>query len=160
MIRLRTCTESLRHRHALFFSKAAWQIKRKDRRFKEGMDIVRAVLNIIWQVQEKGAPLHFWALENPQGYLYNFLGQPAYWFQPWMFGEKGFTATKRTAIWGYFNKPARTCRKRTIPFISPHTSKRDSVDKRRENKGWYQATAAERAITPQGFAKAFFKSNP
>ncbi len=142
------------------FSKAAWQVKKSDRQFKEGMEVVRAVMDIIWSIQEKGAPLTFWALENPQGYLYNFLGFPVFWFQPWMFGETGFTATKRTAIWGYFNSPAKTVRKRTIPFISPHTSKRDQVDKQRENKGWYTASAAERAITSEGFANAFFKSNP
>ncbi|MGE0406948.1 MAG: hypothetical protein AB7O65_11665 [Candidatus Korobacteraceae bacterium] len=141
------------------FSKAAWNIKRADRRFKEGMEIVRACIDIIWTVQEKGAPLKFWALENPQGYLYNFLGKPAFWFQPWMFGEKGFTATKRTAIWGYFTPPTRTVRKRIIPFISPHTSKRDQVDRVRENKGWYRASATERAVTPEGFARAFFKAN-
>jgi hypothetical protein len=90
------------------FSKAAWQIKKKDRDFKTGMETVRACLEIIWQIQEKGAPLKFWALENPQGYLYNFLGRPAYWFQPWQFGENDGRSTKRTALWGYFNPPRRT----------------------------------------------------
>jgi hypothetical protein len=142
------------------FSKAAWSIKKVDRDFAEGMRCVRACIDLIWAVQEQGAPLAFWSLENPQGYLYNFLGQPAYWFQPWMFGEAGFTATKRTALWGYFNPPTKTVRKRTIPFISPRSSKRDKVDKLRENVGWYKASAAERAITPPGFAQAFFKANP
>jgi hypothetical protein len=117
------------------------------------------ILGLIWTIQERGAPLSFWALENPQGYLYNFLGQPAFWFQPWMFGDTSFTATKRTALWGYFNSPVRTVRKRRIPFVSPRSSKRDFVNPLRENYGWYNATAEERAMTPEGFARAFFKAN-
>ncbi|KKN06977.1 hypothetical protein LCGC14_1071670 [marine sediment metagenome] len=141
------------------FSKAAWNKKRIDRDFRKGMETVTACLEIIWKIQEQGAPLKFWALENPMGYLYNFLGHPAYYFQPWWFGEKGFLATKRTALWGYFNSPARIVRTRTIPFISPHTSKRDVADKKRENHTWYKASAEDRAITPAGFAKAFYKAN-
>src|SRR3990167_5021260 len=43
------------------FSKAAWQIKKADRNFSEGMECVRACLNVIWGVQEQGAPLAFWS---------------------------------------------------------------------------------------------------
>jgi hypothetical protein len=141
------------------FSKAAWNIKKADRRFSDGMATVRACMDLIWTIQESGAPLAFWALENPMGYLYNFLGRPPFYFQPWQFGETSFLATKRTAIWGYFNQPAKTVLTRSIPFINSHTSKREVVYKERENKGWYKASAAERAITPQGFARAFYKAN-
>jgi hypothetical protein len=141
------------------FSKATWYIKKKDRDFKQGMLEVRACLNIIWAIQENGAPLQFWALENPMGYLNRFLGHPVYYFQPWWFGEKSFLATKRTYLWGYFKYPARTIRKRTIPFISPYSSKRDLVNKEKNNKGWLKANAEQRAITPLGFAKAFFEAN-
>ena len=141
------------------FSKACWNIKKKDRDFKSGMVEVRACLNIIWAIQEKGAPLEFWVLENPMGYLNRFFGHPVYYFQPWWFGERSFLATKRTYLWGYFNQPVRTIRNRTIPFISPHTSKRDLVNSERENKGWYKANAERRAITPPGFAKEFYEVN-
>lgn len=141
------------------FSKAVWNIKKKDRDFKEGMKCVRACMNIIWAVQEQGAPLAFWALENPMGYLYNFLGRPVFYFQPWQFGDTSFTATKRVAIWGYFNQPVKTVRTRTIPFISPHTSKRDKTDKKRENKAWYVASKEDRAKTSSKFAQAFYKKN-
>jgi len=141
------------------FSKATWYIKKKDRDFKLGMLVVRACLNIIWAIQENGAPLQFWALENPMGYLNRFLGHPVYYFQPWWFGEKSFLATKRTYLWGYFKYPVRTIRKRTIPFISPYSSKRDLVNKEKNNKGWLKANAEQRAITPPGFAKAFFEAN-
>lgn len=141
------------------FSRAAWNIKKKDRDFKEGMRCVRACMEIIWQVQENGAPLAFWAMENPQGYLYNFMGRPFYWFQPWMFGETGFLATKRTALWGYFNPPVKTTRKRTVPKISTYNAKRAAPTGLTENKAWYSASAEKRAATPVGFARAFFKAN-
>ena len=126
-------------------------------------------MNIIWKIQENGAPLKFWALENPMGYLYNFLGKPAFFFQPWQFGEMGFLATKRTAIWGYFTEPKKTVKARLVPYISPHTSKRrqtqlsipmPEIIHKKENNDWYSANAAERAITPPGFARAFFLANP
>lgn len=98
--------------------------------------------------QKFGAPLKFWALENPQGYLYNFMGHPYFWFQGWMFGEKGMLATKRTALWGYFKKPIKIHRKRNVPFT-----------KEGRNLQWYGATSEARAITPLGFAKAFYKAN-
>lgn len=144
------------------FSRAAWQVKKADRDFKEGMECVRACLNIIWKIQENGAPLAFWALENPMGYLYNFLGKPAYYFQPWWFGDESFTRTKRTAIWGYFNQPRRTEYKRNFPYISPHSRPAGdgSLDKERRNEGWGKMSVEERAKTSAEFAQAFFKANP
>ncbi len=136
------------------FSKAAWNIKRIDRDFKQGMKVVRACMGIIWSVQENGAPLKFWALENPLGYLYNFMGRPVFYFQPWQFGETGFLATKRTAIWGYFKDPVKTVRKRTVPYIRDPKS----TGSTNANPGW-QVSAEKRAATPAGFARAFFKAN-
>ena len=136
------------------FSKACWNIKKKDRDFKLGMVEVRACLNIIWAIQENGAPLKFWALENPMGYLYNFLGYPKFYFQPWQFGEKSPLATKRIAIWGYFNRPIKTVLKRNVPFINSPKN-----EERRQNYGWYKLSAELRAITPAGFAKAFYEAN-
>jgi hypothetical protein len=138
------------------FSLAAWNKKRKDRDFEEGFGVVRACLNIIWSIQEHGAPLKFWALENPKGYLYNFLGFPVFYFQPWQFGETGFLATKRTAVWGYFKKPVKTHKIRTLPFINSHSQ---AKGQKPENKEWYTASSKERAITPPGFAQAFFEAN-
>lgn len=82
------------------------------------------------------------------------MGQPAFYFQPWQFGEKSPLSTKRTALWGYFNQPVKTVRKRNVPII--HTPKNKN---RRENNGWYKMSVKERAKTPSGFAKAFFKVN-
>lgn len=112
------------------FSKAAWQIKRKDRDFKEGMKVVRACMDIIWYVQENnGASLAL------------------------------FTRTKRTALWGYFNAPRRTVRKRDFPYINQHSSRRDAVSKDRINKGWGSLSVEDRAKTSAEFAQGFFKAN-
>lgn len=144
------------------FSKAAWQVKKANRDFKEGMECVRACLEIIWYIQENGAPLAFWALENPMGYLYNFLGKPAYYFQPWWFGETDGKRTKRTALWGYFNEPRRTVRVRDFPYISPHSRPAGdgTCDKERVNKHWGSMSVEDRAKTSEFFAKAFFEANP
>ncbi len=138
------------------FSLAAWDKKKTDRDFKKAFGIVQACLDIIWAVQEQGIPLKFWALENPKGYLYNFLGYPTFYFQPWQFGETDFRATKRTAIWGYFKKPRKTCQVRKIPFINAHSQ---SKGQKPENKEWYSKKREDRAITPPGFAQAFFEAN-
>lgn len=138
------------------FSKANWRANKESRDFQEGMKIVRACMNIIWAIQEHGAPLRFWALENPMGYLYNFLGRPVFYFQPWQFGDTSFLATKRVALWGYFKAPAKTIRKRTVPKINSHSQ---AKGQRPENKEWYSSNTEKRAITPPGFAKSFFEAN-
>ncbi len=60
------------------FSLARTKAK-KPRDLKEGMECVRACLNIIWSYMEikqdtakKKLPLKFWALENPNGMLKYF----------------------------------------------------------------------------------------
>lgn len=86
---------------------------KKPRDLKEGMECVRACLNIIWKLKEvqqatgkKTLPLKFWALENPyHGFLPQFLGKPAFKFDPWEFGD-GYQ--KSTALWGHFNEPKKT----------------------------------------------------
>jgi hypothetical protein len=148
------------------FSMANWKVKKADRNFKEGMECVRACMKIIWDVQENGAPLAFWALENPQGYLYNFLGAPAFHFQPWQFGETGILATKRNAIWGYFNTPLRTVSERSFPYRDQGSRRKGWIEPNRlfplqnpKNNKWSGLSAAKRAITSEGFACAFLKAN-
>jgi hypothetical protein len=143
------------------FSRAAWQINKEDRDFKDGMRCVRACLDIIWTIQEDGARLQFWALENPDGYLAQFLGYPRYHFQPWWFGETDFRATKRTHLWGYFQEPRRIIRGRTLPLVSPFSRPAGdgTVDRNRLNKGWAKASVEDRARTSEYFAKAFFEAN-
>ncbi len=75
------------------FSHARTRAK-KPRNTAEGMGIVYACMDIVWQTQysirtgEKKSPLKFWALENPgHGMLKHFLGKPAYEFNPYDFGD-------------------------------------------------------------------------
>jgi len=106
-----------------------------------GMETVKACINIIWACRISGS-LKFWALENPaHGYMRQFLGKPAFTFQP---AEFGANYTKRTCLWGYFKEPVREFKysKGSLPQLV------DIVE-----------SAAERSITPEGFARAFFKAN-
>ena len=120
------------------------------RNFEGGMEIVRACLNIIWIVRAKGC-LKFWALENPTAYLRQFLGKPAMTFQPYEFGDR---YKKRTDLWGYYNEPKKK------PIELSKKEIRDSRFNTRPLPKIKGLTVAERrAITPPGFAKAFFEAN-
>jgi hypothetical protein len=79
----------------------------------------------------------WWALENPTGLLGHFLGTPRDTFNPCDFGDPW---TKRTALWGDFTIPRRC-------YVEPKS-------------GMPGSNADERAITPPGFARAFFEANP
>lgn len=112
----------------------------------------------------------WWALENPVGHLTRFLGKPAFTFQPWEFGDPW---TKRTAIWGNFNAPRKTyARWEDVPknpalYIRPPRSKPNMIWLHKSAKddipsfSPFPATtdADFRAITPQGFAEAFYAAN-
>lgn len=154
------------------------------RDLRGGMEIVNACLNLIYEAQyrtksdqQKFSPLKFWALENPwYGRLKWFLGHPNFVFDPWEFGD---AYKKRTALWGYFNNPIKT-----HVTISDVMSK-EQIEKHKTNsqalpkfdkllmpelkdlKGvndsdyWKQTKLRQtlRAITPKGFAKAFYEAN-
>lgn len=131
------------------FSKADTSKKRLEKDFTEGLETLEACLKIIWKIQVKGAPLKFWAIENPQGYMSRFLGRSTFRFQHWEFGETNpALATKRTEIWGYFENPIKTTKIRKVAKVRSGT-----------NTGWQKLTAAERAKTCEGFANAFFIKN-
>lgn len=146
-----------------------------DRDLKAGMECVRACLEIIWSFKEirqttgkKTLPLKFWALENPyHGFLPQFLGKPAFTFDPWEFGD-GYQ--KRTGLWGHFNEPKKSpvpmtkeMKKKALTNSHIHTLgvKFDylkSKDIHPEHFGKFDRQT-RRSITPQGFAKAFYESN-
>ena len=132
-----------------------------------GMETVKAVFHIIWKCQLQGT-LKFWVIENPVGLLRRFLGKPAYTFFQWWFGDLGI---KRTDLWGQFREPKqlifkrpddpyfvkqyKSGKKNQFAWTAPQCPKwaRDYISKQPDK------IAALRAITPQGFAKAFFKTN-
>lgn len=145
------------------------------RNLEEGMQCVRACLDIIWKCNEveqgtnsKTLPLKFWALENPyHGFLRQFLGKPAFVFDPWEFGD-GYQ--KRTALWGHFVEP----KKKPVPMTEEAKAKAKtnstlhkldvkfdrlaSKDIHPEAFGKFDRQT-RRSITPQGFANAFYKAN-
>lgn len=148
---------------------------KKLRNLKNAMSVVEACLKIIWQMQynpvnnnAKYTRLKFWALENPYfGLLKNFIGKPAFVFDPWEFGD---AYKKRTALWGNFNEPIKKFssvndvltkqqqQHKTNSQPLPKFDYMKSKDIHPESFGVLDRQA-RRAITPQGFARAFFESN-
>jgi hypothetical protein len=84
----------------------------------------------------------WWALENPRNKLRRYLGQPRMVFKQHWFGDG---QVKPTCLYGSFNPPKYNPGKRTKPSTYKTTKQNaDPAD----------------AITPPGFAKAFFEANP
>lgn len=140
------------------FSLARTRAK-KPRDFREGMEVVDACLKIIWKCRyepkyTKDGALKFWALENPMGFLRQFLGKPAITFNPCDYGDP---YTKKTDLWGYFNEPKKNPVKldeETIKRLKINNRKLPSISDFTGSK-----QSARRAITPAGFAKAFMEAN-
>ena len=122
------------------------------RDFKGAMEVVSACLRIIWEAQyENRFGLKFWALENPAGHLRRFLGNPVMKFQPYEFGDP---YSKQTWLWGMFREPKKKPIKLTKQQIM-----QSRVNTRPLPKITGLSVAARRAITPLGFAEAFFEAN-
>jgi len=112
--------------------------------FLEGLSVVDACLRIVTMT----SPV-FWALENPQGYLHNWLGSPKMKFHPYEFGDAW---TKRTWVWGNFNIP--------LPLFTgvlPTEPKEQWINDGTNNglSRGYESNS----ITPSGFSRAFFEAN-
>ncbi len=118
------------------------------RDFEGAINIVRACLSIIWQCRiEK--ELGFWCMENPRGFLRQFLGKPPLSIEYWWYGGD---AQKYTDLWGYYEFPVRLYTEPPELF-----RKWDKIKRKKRSHGL--SRAAVRAITPPGFANAFFKAN-
>ena len=129
-----------------------------------GMEIVNACLRIIEQCNPK-----WWAMENPRGYLRKYMGKPRLTFQPWWYGDPW---TKATDIWGNFNIPKKEYDKwDDVPklplYTRPNRGKPNfaflhkSAWKDIPQLSFHEPTtdAEFRAMTPPGFARAFFEAN-
>ena len=127
---------------------------KKPRDLKEGMECVRACLDIIWGCRER-TKLAFWALENPMGYLRQFLGNPLWSFDPSQFHAD---YNKTTDVWGYFKPPRRSKRTR---YSSTDDNTRKLPEIPAEYKKDYKMSNLQirRSITPAGFAQAFYEAN-
>lgn len=146
------------------FSVLNCKAENRQRNFMRGIEIVTACFGII-----KTCNPVFWAMENPAGYLRKFIGKPRLTFQPWEFGDPW---TKRTDIWGYYCSPERIYRKwddvpdklplytrpgREKPnFSYLHKSAIDLIPQLQFARDYIKTDADFRAITPPGFANAFF----
>lgn len=116
--------------------------------FREGLEIVSACMRIILTTRPK-----WWALENPKGYLQKFIGPPVFMFEPWQYGDN---YQKRTCLWGDFNAPQPTTKNK------PDGLKKFTRLRTKEIYPEYYGKLSRterRAITPPGFAKAFFEAN-
>jgi hypothetical protein len=123
-----------------------WKQKDADGRTARSLKLIHRTLQII----ETCNP-DFWCLENPVGRLPKLvpqIGKPWY-FQPYWFGDP---YTKKTGLWGKFNKPPKTNVVEPIRYCSQGS--------------WLQRlggnsdkTKTLRSITPTGFAWAFYEAN-
>ena len=114
-------------------------------RLDEYVNLVYQCLNIVDLCEP-----YFWALENPVGRIASLvpeLGKPWY-FQPYWYGD---TYSKKTGLWGNFNKPMPT------NIVEPEKGKHGSRTQKYGGKS--ERTKELRSITPTGFAKAFFEAN-
>ena len=127
---------------------------KEPRDFYVAMHVVQTCLEIVWTARANpNSELKFWALENPMGYLRQFLGKPPFVFQPYEFGDMHY---KHTDIWGYFNEPRRTHTVRPKKFNMKNWGNPKAPSKYRDLN---LNRAAIRAITPAGFARAFYEAN-
>jgi len=124
----------------------------------DAMKLVNRCLKIIHEHVYNGK-LMFWALENPLGYLRQIIGKPYLTFSP---NDYGYSYSKKTDIWGYFNLPKKNPRELTEDEI-----KRNRINNRilpelpkdyilPEN---FRSIQARRSMTSSYFAEAFFKAN-
>lgn len=115
-----------------------WKTRTSDEIYYYSRLLVKG-LRIIQQTQPK-----FWCIENPTGKMRGFLGDPDYKFDPCDFGDP---YTKKTYLWGKFNKPVK-----------------NPIKPKGKNFIWTMPPRPDRpkrrSITPPGFAKAFFEANP
>lgn len=124
------------------------------------MVVVEHCLRIIKECQQNGNRLKFWALENPKARLRWFLGIPPLTFQPFEFGD---AYSKKTDIWGNFNKKLRR------NFVELNTNQRKQsqlnsrelppIPKEYKRPHGVDSRTIARSITPAGFAKAFYEAN-
>jgi len=122
----------------------------------------------------KEAEAVWWLVENPfNGTMKDYLGKPDFVYQPWNFGSPW---TKKTALWGNFNKPImpfnkwEQVEKNDKLYIRPWRPKpslaflhKSAIYNILEFEPFIQfidSDNAFRSLCSQGFANAFKKINP
>lgn len=138
-----------------------------NRDLRKGMELVKRCMDIIWETQydlqspgSKTTKLKFWALENPYGFLREFLGMPAMIYSPEEFGDN---FKKRTCLWGNFNLPYKELQaNKRKPYELCEL--KDSDMQFPKDYTWCKETllskrAAKRSMTSEYFSKVFFEAN-
>lgn len=120
-------------------SGARWWAEKGDVKLLEALAVVDACLRIIMVHRPQ-----WWALENPVGRLRTYLGEPTMAFDPADYGDP---YTKRTLLWGRFNKPMMA----PVEAVLGSAMWKLPPSPDRQNK---------RSQTPKGFARAFYEANP
>jgi len=128
-----------------------WPVKDRNGTTARSLKLIRKTLWIVNQLKKEG--LVFWSLENPVGRLNRLVPELCHYgpwyFQPWWYGDP---YTKRTGLWGEFNRelPRTPVRPRKVCAQG----------------SWVQALGGKsertkelRSTTPPGFARAFFQAN-
>lgn len=147
------------------FSVLNCRAEARERKPEEGLKVVMACLRIIQQSNPK-----WWAMENPVGYLREYMGKPTVTFQPWEYGDPW---TKRTDLWGTFTPPQKIYASwEDVPnklplYTRPGRGKPNFAYLHKSAHALIpqlsfanpQNDAEFRAITPPGFAEEFFKAN-
>lgn len=126
-----------------------WKRKDKDGTTVASVKLIKTILKIIKYFKPK-----FWCIENPVGRINDLVPElknygPWYW-QPYQFGDRW---TKKTGLWGIFNKPQISFKSLPLRY-----TKQGSWTQKLGGKS--EATKELRSITPPGFAQAFFEANP
>lgn len=127
------------------------------RDLKGALNVVEACLRIVWQCRLEGS-LEWWALENPTGLLRQFLGCPPFVFNPYDFGDPW---TKATDLWGYYRRPEFNFTRAKFNLDQAQVKLRSIAESLTLRRPEVKLTSSDYlAVTPPGFARAFFKANP
>lgn len=134
-------------------SGARWWAGKGEAALLEGLAVVDACLRIITVAR----PV-WWVLENPVGRLRDYLGEPAFTFNPNEYAllsddPDGEAYTKRTCLWGNFIPPLPVFISELAGVPAVLGSKMHLIPPSPER-------ANIRSATPEGFARAFFRANP
>lgn len=117
----------------------------RKRNLSDGMNVVEACFKIIWKCRLQNN-FQFWALENPIGYLRQFIGKP-----PYTDTHIPYLTVFERPNDPYFVKQYKSGKKNQFAWSAPKAP------------AWHDGPpldrAALRAITPPGFAQAFYKAN-
>jgi hypothetical protein len=135
----------------------------------KGMFLVNHCRRII----DESSP-EWWVIENPfNGKLKDIIGKPKHVYQPWQYGSPW---TKKTALWGKFNMPPHLFEKwQDVPkikalYCKENRNKPSLADAHRAAVNFIpefnfainkvHTDADIRSLCSQGFAQAFYHSNP